>query len=275
MNAQKKIREYWERVNGEQTWSYMDDSPQHLGGRIRAIWLKRLLREIDKNVSSKTFLDAGCAEGLFVVTMQREAFFSVGCDISLNLLSKNRSLFEKKSNLILCSITNLPFKENSFSVVLCSETLEHIPNWKGALQELLRVACVYLLITIPSYESFLANVVSFLGKFLGRDIRIEKEGRHISIIRLRSILKTLHENDVLVKRIIASHAIYSFPQGYWPPFPSVRVSRSHYLSQILMGFFPNLKSFIQQLDLKYDEKLQRILVTFAGSIIILVSKTST
>jgi len=43
----------------------------------------------------------------------------------------------------------LPFKSNSFDFVLCTEVLEHVPDWKKALQELMRVSKKRVLVTVP------------------------------------------------------------------------------------------------------------------------------
>jgi SAM-dependent methyltransferase len=53
---------------------------------------------------------------------------------------------------IVCSINNLPFRENLFNIVFCHEVLEH----KGvkprrALQELLRVSKQFVDITVPHW----------------------------------------------------------------------------------------------------------------------------
>jgi SAM-dependent methyltransferase len=49
----------------------------------------------------------------------------------------------------VADIKNLPFKDNEFEVVLCSETLEHIPDWEKGFEELLRITNKLLVITVP------------------------------------------------------------------------------------------------------------------------------
>ncbi|GAF87172.1 unnamed protein product, partial [marine sediment metagenome] len=46
-------------------------------------------------------------------------------------------------------IHDLPFKNNEFDVVLCSETLEHVADLHKAIGELLRVAGKAVVITVP------------------------------------------------------------------------------------------------------------------------------
>ena len=51
--------------------------------------------------------------------------------------------------LFAADIHNLPFSDNEFDIVLCSETLEHVTDYKKAIQELLRITKKVLIITVP------------------------------------------------------------------------------------------------------------------------------
>lgn len=64
-----------------------------------------------------------------------------------SLLSLKKTKNKKKVNL---NVVWLPFKKNSFDIVICSETLEHIPQdkRKKAIQEMLHLAH-YLIISFP------------------------------------------------------------------------------------------------------------------------------
>lgn len=49
----------------------------------------------------------------------------------------------------VADILDLPFKDNEFEVVICSETLEHVPNWEKGLDELIRITEKLLIVTVP------------------------------------------------------------------------------------------------------------------------------
>ena len=55
---------------------------------------------------------------------------------------------------VLADILNLPFKKNSFDVVLCAEVLEHLPfrNFSRALSNIHKVTKHYAVITLPSFS---------------------------------------------------------------------------------------------------------------------------
>ena len=63
--------------------------------------------------------------------------------------------FDEKLNPdIVADIRSLPFKENSFDMVLCAEVLEHIPyrNFSKALKEIYRVTSSSAVITLPHFS---------------------------------------------------------------------------------------------------------------------------
>jgi len=94
-------------------------------------------------------LDLGCGEGRHVISAYVEAnVHSIGVDLSLDDLKITRDRFAsfaeegndaKSFGLSAASALSLPFADNTFDKIICSEVLEHIPDYGSALREIERV----------------------------------------------------------------------------------------------------------------------------------------
>ncbi len=94
-------------------------------------------------------LDLGCGEGRHVISVYLEQEVdAVGVDLNHADLVTTREKFDefveermpgKSFGLSAANALALPFADNSFDKVICSEVLEHIPDYRAALREIGRV----------------------------------------------------------------------------------------------------------------------------------------
>lgn len=94
-------------------------------------------------------LDLGCGEGRHVISAYIEADIqSVGVDLGFSDLQTTAKKFvdfaepdnhNKSFSLAQANGLQLPFADNSFEVVICSEVLEHIDDYRSVLAEIDRV----------------------------------------------------------------------------------------------------------------------------------------
>ena len=109
-------------------------------------------------------LDIGCGEGRHTIeACRRKGTCCVGGDfLFYNLIQTRKKLeFHQEINDIRCQsidlscmdVTRLPFKSNSFDLVICSEVLEHIKDDKKAVSELVRILKPgkILSVSVPRY----------------------------------------------------------------------------------------------------------------------------
>lgn len=142
--------------------------------------------EIIKCLSSKTdtMLDVGSAEG---INLQLAAgrfthTLLVGLDISANALRKLKKRLPM-AEAVEGDAENLPFRDQAFDLVISSELLEHLLEPRIALDETLRVARMYALITTCG-RSFLRVLIDKLAPSLTEGNR----SFHPSDIDFRDIL---------------------------------------------------------------------------------------
>ena len=126
--------------------------------------------------NSAAILDIGC--GLSPISPFPEK--TTVTDISstaLSFLHKNTSFKED----VVASCNDLPWKENTFDSVLCSEVLEHLVNDRCAVEEFIRILKPggQLIVTVPLHP----YLFRFDDRFVGHQRRYKPE-EIISILRL-------------------------------------------------------------------------------------------
>lgn len=127
----------------------------HLGTGMR---LKLLLMALEKmKPLVKTCLDAGCGYGFVSFQLAKHGLNITALDSDhkrLSVAKKLNQILLPSVNFLKGSIYQLPFKDESFDLVVCLEVLEHLKNDKKALQEISRVTKNggYTVISFPQYQ---------------------------------------------------------------------------------------------------------------------------
>ncbi len=100
------------------------------------------------HIKFDSLIDIGGAEGYKAwIAKQLFGVNVKNSDLSEEACKRAEEIFHIES--IPADIHELPFKDNEFDVVLCSETLEHSLDLHKAVRELLRVAGKAVVITVP------------------------------------------------------------------------------------------------------------------------------
>ena len=96
---------------------------------------------------SKTLLDVGCGKGTWLAQCSGLGMELTGCDI---FKADNFKFAKYRQG----NIEALPFSDDSFDVVTCFFTLEHVRHLQQALNELKRVTRRQLFIAVPCQRYF-------------------------------------------------------------------------------------------------------------------------
>ncbi|MDQ2839462.1 MAG: class I SAM-dependent methyltransferase [Acidobacteriota bacterium] len=103
-----------------------------------------LAKELDGPV-----LDFGCGRGALVAELRRAKIEAYGLELESEVIKK--SVPAELSDLITLYDGSLPspFADKRFRSVVCSEVLEHIPNYLAAIEDIARLASEKVLFTVP------------------------------------------------------------------------------------------------------------------------------
>lgn len=156
----------------------MDENYSNLiAGYPSRLRVKKILTEMG-DLTGKRVLDAGCEAGHISLKLLKRGAKVTAVDIVKPALNKFRSKLIGTGFtpiIIRAPIQKLPFKAQSFDVVLCTETLEHAPNTKKCIKELLRVLKKdgKLVLTFPNEKN--RRPLYPIAKLLGINTSIEPQ----------------------------------------------------------------------------------------------------
>ena len=141
----------------------------NLGGRLLGNKAREslIVEEIAGLKRNEVFLEVGCAQGHFEGLAARFSENVFGGDYEFRKLAAARAKFPR-AHFAGINAEMLPFKGSTFDFVLCTEVLEHVPGWAGALRELQRVARKKILITVPLEKGLFWRTVSIFRKMKTR-----------------------------------------------------------------------------------------------------------
>lgn len=211
----------------------------------------------------KRILDAGCGRGFYVKTLSMFDFPTqiIGVDIRESYIEKAKKITKKDARVSVqkASIYNLPFEDNSFDFIICSEVLEHLDKDAKAVMELHRVLKKngHLAITVPNVNfPFLWDPLNWLLMRLF-NTHVPK---HIwwlaGIWADHERLYTKNEITALFEKKFAIKKYYSVVRSCWP--------FSHFL---LYGIGKNIVErcggvAFDRFSIEKDRPVRRILAAF-------------
>ncbi|MFQ6127589.1 MAG: class I SAM-dependent methyltransferase [Thermoplasmata archaeon] len=176
---------------------------------------------LEAHVGKETMvLDVGCGDG---TTMKHLGGNCVGIDISIEALRFAKA--NSEADVVVGSALALPFREESFDVIVCTEVLEHLGEMEIAIEHLAALlkpeGIVHFTVPLASwYRLFLFRFLGIRPYYLSEDEH-KREFSAIPVERFDSIssLISMIENHGL--RIEEMEGSYFFPDRIEGPLDKI------------------------------------------------------
>jgi SAM-dependent methyltransferase len=159
-------------------------------------------------------LDAGCGEGRHCFGCLERGAHVVGLDLDFPSLRDASKALRKRGNergsmgeMLQGDAFHLPFPDDTFDRIICSEVMEHVHDYRGAARELARVTKPggRVAVTIPTETS--EHLYLHLG-----DEYFESPGGHIRIFKPRELAAGLASVGLRTNGVGFAHGFHT---PYW------------------------------------------------------------
>jgi SAM-dependent methyltransferase len=166
--------------------------------------------------SDDCVLDLGCGEGRHIIDMAITApITGVGVDLNfrdLQTTAQRFAPFEKQAaaktfHLQQADARCLPFASETFDKIVCSEVLEHLPDYETVLTEIYRVLKPGGLLAISVPRSWPEKICWRLSKAYH-----QVEGGHIRIFDARALRKQIESYRF---NFISRHWAHALHTPFW------------------------------------------------------------
>jgi 2-polyprenyl-3-methyl-5-hydroxy-6-metoxy-1,4-benzoquinol methylase len=117
----------------------MREKPWQLRIFDKSLKKKEKLKLLEKSLairSTERLLDLGCAQGMLSYFLRQKGGFWISTDQDFSNLKQTQSLVQK--NLVQTGPCLLPFRSQSFDLVVCLDYLEHVEDDTLCLEEISR-----------------------------------------------------------------------------------------------------------------------------------------
>jgi SAM-dependent methyltransferase len=178
----------------EEWWAQAPQAPEPW----RFEWRRELL--LSELPAGEPWLDLGCGAGRFSALSPG----AIGVDVAQAALDRAQATAPGSDLRLVGDDGTLPLAHGEVAFVWCSETLEHVPDALGLLQECRRVLRPggRLLVTTPAHPLWRRTAIA-LVRF---DAHFDPLGQHVRFFTARSLRHALTAAGFEVEGIRTRHA---------------------------------------------------------------------
>lgn len=206
--------------------------------RLRINLMRKLLEK--HKVKGLHILDIGCSAGAHAILASQNNNSVVGIDPDVPGLNKfKRWIKQKRVNNIKTQegvAEKIPYPDNNFDTIICSDVLEHVRDVKKSVNEMYRVLKPggTMFLSMPNKFGF---DYIFLARYLKKHGKDEDPHTQFSPKRIKSLVPMFKIKEE------AGNGIIPVPWRYLPRITKHKsVGLLYYYFDMLLGFTP-LKTF--------------------------------
>jgi SAM-dependent methyltransferase len=170
---------------------------------IQRLLLWNFFRNLLNLISAKnldSILDVGCGEGFTLNRLKEHGIGKrlEGLEYSIDAIKLGKKTYPD-IKIKQGDIYNLPYEDNFFDLVLCTEVLEHLDYPQKALKELIRVSNKYLVVSVPN-EPFFMFAQLARGKNWSRFGNDIEHVNHWTMLGFLKFIKKNSKVQILAKK---------------------------------------------------------------------------
>jgi SAM-dependent methyltransferase len=150
---------------------------------------KRAIEKCLKNEQCELILEVGSGISPLVTDRSNIVYSDISFEAMRILKNSQTSV-----NYVVADGAHLPFKENSYSHIICSEVLEHLPDDRQAIAEISR--------TLNKPRGRLIITVPHRKRYFGYDDRFVKHYRRYELPEIKDRLQTVGLQPIRIKKIL-------------------------------------------------------------------------
>lgn len=193
----KELEEIWEQVPPDYYQKGVKDN------FLQRIWHTQKLKAVLDliNIKPSSILDVGCASGWFLneIYKRHPKTRHTGIDIYSSAIIYGKQKY-RNLRLLRADAHKIPFRKNSFDLVICTEVLEHVINPEKVLKEIKRVLKPD---GIAIIEMDTGNLIfKFIWYIWTNIFHGVWRNSHIHIFNIRKLEKMIEKNGFFVEKNI-------------------------------------------------------------------------